>query len=325
VVIGEVKAGEMYAGMVGAGQAVEIMTGAPVPAGADAVIMVEQVRRNGGRISTDRRAAPGQFISAKGGEARRNEVVLKRGRRMGYAEIAMAATVGRTELLVYRRPRVAIVATGDELVGVGETPRDYQIRNSNSYSIAAQVKRGGGVAEMLPVAPDEYDGTRALIERGLSADLLLVAGGVSAGKYDIVEKVLAGLGATFYFDRVMIRPGQPLVFGRARERFFFGLPGNPLSAMVTFELFARAAVERLSGVAEPELQMVFGQLKEPFRHVAGLTRFVPALLDGEGGVAPLPWSGSSDVPALARANALMVAEEGRESWEAGDLIRVLLK
>src|SRR5207247_3627949 len=151
---------------------------------------------------------------------------------------------------VLRKPRGALLATGDEIVEPAEQPSDFQIRNSNVYSLAAQVARAGGEASILPVAKDESEATRISIERGLEADLLLLSGGVSAGKYDLVETVLAGLGAEFFFDRVLIQPGQPLVFGRARGTFFFGLPGNPGSTMLTFALFRRAARGLLRGQSE---------------------------------------------------------------------------
>jgi molybdopterin molybdotransferase len=226
---------------------------------------------------------------------------------------------------VFRKPHVALLATGDEIVEPAEQPSDFQIRNSNVYSLAAQVARAGGEASILPVAKDESEATRISIERGLEADLLLLSGGVSAGKYDLVEGVLAGLGAEFYFDRVLIQPGQPLVFGRARGKFFFGLPGNPASTMVTFELFGRAALELLGGQSESLLPLTQAPLAADFRHKPGLTRFLPALLSADGLLSPVPWQGSSDVPALARANAYLVADAYREQWKAGDLIQVLLK
>ena len=324
-VIGEVRAGDHFTATLEEGDAVEIMTGAPVPAGADSIIMVEHVQRDGDRVRADRDPAPGEFINHRGTEARRNDVLAPRGRRLGFAEIAMAATVGLQTLPVYRQPRVAILPTGDEIVDNGTAPADHQIRNSNAWSLAAQVKRAGGIPHILPVARDTVDHTRTLVEQGLDADLLLLSGGVSAGKYDVVEPVLAALGATFFFDRVKIQPGAPLVFGRARDRFLFGLPGNPGSTMVTFELFARAALERLTGVEEPPLPMALARLSAPFRHKTGLTRFLPAILDGHGQLTPLNSKGSSDVPALARANAFLVADEERESWDAGDLIQVLIK
>ncbi|MBS1876525.1 MAG: molybdopterin molybdotransferase MoeA [Acidobacteria bacterium] len=323
-VIGEVRAGTIFEGAVGPGEAVEIMTGAPAPAGADAVVMVEHVQRDGDRIAFPAPSA-GQNISPRAAEARRGDVVVPRGRRLDYASIAMAATVGRADLRVYRRPSVAILATGDEIVEAGQQPRDFEIRNSNAWSLAAQVTRAGGRPHLLPVARDRYDHTRELIERGLAADLLLLSGGVSAGKYDIVETVLADLGAEFHFDRVRIQPGQPLVFGRARGTFFFGLPGNPTSTMVTFEVLARAAVELLAGMTEPTLAIARARLTAPFRQKPGLTRFLPATLGPGGVLTPLRTSGSSDVVTLARANAYLVSEPDRESWEAGDEIGVLLK
>ena len=325
-VIGEVRAGEIFPGTVGPGEAVEIMTGAPVPQGADTVVMVEHVERTPNGIRTTRTQEPGTFINPKGSEARADDALIGPGRRLGFADVALLASVGHACAQVYKRPSVAILSTGDEIVEAGETPLDSQIRNSNSFSLAEQVRRAGGTPEILPVARDNEASTRELVARGLESDLLLLSGGVSAGKYDIVERVLAGLDAEFYFDRVLIQPGQPLVFGRARGVFFFGLPGNPASTMVTFELFARAALEMLGGDPEPRLPLLESRLGKPFRHKLGLKRFLPALLNADGSeVVPVPWQGSSDIAALARANAFLVADAGRESWETGDRIQVLLK
>ncbi|HLK51692.1 MAG TPA: gephyrin-like molybdotransferase Glp [Bryobacteraceae bacterium] len=325
-IIGEVRAGDQFQGAVGPGQAVEIMTGAPVPAGADAIVMVEHTERADGRVRIDRSAEPGQFINPRGSEAAAGEVVLRRGKRLDYTDVAMLATFGRPTAAVYRKPSVAIIATGDEIVEVHQTPRDFQIRNSNIYSLAAQVNRAGGTARILPVARDTEQHTRAVVEQGLTADMLLLSGGVSAGKYDVVETVLAALGARFFFDRVLIQPGQPLVFGRAREKFFFGLPGNPASTMVTFEIFARAALELLCGQEEVSLHLPYARLTREFRHKTGLTRFLPARLSADGTqVTPLRWSGSGDVPALTRANAFLVADPARGEYAEGELIQVLLK
>src|ERR1700676_1944571 len=270
-------------------------------------------------------ARPGQFINPRGCEARQSEVGIPAGGRLDYSSVALLATIGITRVPVFRKPRVALLATGDEIVQPDERPADYQIRNSNVYSLAAQVARAGGEASILPVAKDGRESTRAAIELGLTSDLLALSGGVSAGKYDLVEVVLAELGAEFFFDRVLIQPGQPLVFGRAREKFFFGLPGNPASTMVTFELFARAALELLGGQDESLLPITLAPLAADFRHKPGLTRFLPAWLSADSMLTPVPWQGSSDVPALARSNAFLVADADREQWKAGDLIQVLLK
>jgi molybdopterin molybdotransferase len=252
--------------------------------------------------------------------------VLHHGKRLDYTDVAMLATFGHERIAVYQRPRVALIATGDEIVEVNESPKEFQIRNSNIYSLAAQVERAGGVGVMLAVARDNMQHTRQIILEGIQADLLLLSGGVSAGKYDLVEQVLAELGAEFYFDRVLIQPGQPLVFGHAREKFFFGLPGNPASTMVTFEVFARSAVELLAGQEEVALPMPFARLTADFRHKPGLTRFLPAHLSDDGTeVAPVAWHGSGDVPAMTRANAYLVAEADCAEYLSGEFIRVLLK
>ena len=324
-VTGEVRAGEQWNGAaLLPGQAIEIMTGAPVPAGANAVVMVEHVRRDGDRIETTATAKDGENINAQGREALRGATLANPGRFLNFADIAILATVGMATVHVYRRPTVAILATGDEVVPVGITdPAPYQVRNSNSYSIAAQVRRAGALPVILDVAPDRYDETRRLMEHGLQQDLLLLSGGVSAGKYDIVEKVLADLGAQFFFDRVKIQPGAPLVFGKAGNTYFFGLPGNPASTMVTFEVLARAMVERLCGVVDPQLPVAWARLSKPFRHKAGLRRFLPARLEDGGIVTHVAWAGSSDVAAIARANAFLIADPEKPEYAEGDWIQVL--
>lgn len=321
-VSGEVRAGEAFEGTLTPDAAIEIMTGAPIPQGAEAVVMVEHVTRRGALVDVP--AAPaGQFLSVRGEEARQGQVLLQAGQPLRFGSIAVVAAAGCASVPVYRQPRVAILATGDELVPVEATPLPHQIRNSNAHALAAQVLRAGGIPEILEIARDTLADTTARIERGLQADLLLLSGGVSAGKYDVVEPALAALGARFFFDRVAIQPGQPLVFGRARGKFFFGLPGNPNSTLVTFEMFARAAVELLSGRSDVTLPWVTAALAEPFRHKPGLTRFLPAWV-AEGQLHPVRWKGSGDLPALARANAWMVVDAGRAEWSTGDAMPVIL-
>ncbi len=307
-IIGEVRAGERFPGSVEPGETVEIMTGAPVPEGADTVLMVEYaVRHADGTVETDRAESGGTNIAPAACEARQGSVVLPKGTRIGYTSVAWIATTGHASVTVYARPRVAIIATGDEIVGIADTPAAHQIRNSNAYSVAAQVRRAGGDPLILPVAKDNKEATQELIQQGLEADMLLLSGGVSAGKYDFVESALAECGAQFYFDRVLIQPGQPVVFGSAQGKFFFGLPGNPASTTVTFEVFARAALDLLSGMNEAPLPLTLARLSEPFRHKPGLTRILPAYVSCTE-VTPVPWQGSGDIPSLCRANAFLVAD-----------------
>lgn len=330
-VIGEIKAGaepEALPREVAAGQAAAIMTGAPAPDGADAVVMVEYTSLSGQRVTVTRAVASGDNIVAAGSEARKGQVLLHHGTRMDYGAIASAASAGLQSVSVFRLPEVAILSTGDEIVEIGERPGPHQIRNSNSYSLAAQVQDAGGVPKMLGIARDEAAPLRRLIEQGLNHDLLLLTGGVSMGRYDLVEQVLAELGAEFFFTGAQIQPGRPVVFGRVQERYFFGLPGNPISTMVTFELFARPLLEALAGMAARELSFVHARLKSEIKTKAGLRRFLPGLLSGEFEQAEVElagWHGSGDVAAMARSNCYIVIPPDRERIAAGEWVAILMR
>ena len=302
------------------------MTGAPLPEGADAVVMVEHVTRVNGDVKIDRTAEPGQFINGRGAEARAGTELIAQGTRLDASHIATLAGAGRSSVPVFTRPRVAILATGDEIVALDEEPQPHQIRNSNSHMLAALVRRAGGEPSILPIARDTRAALDPLLVQGLASDMLVISGGVSAGKYDLVKPALCELGALFYFVRVRIQPGQPAVFGTRAAKPVFGLPGNPGSSLVTFELFARPALELLAGESEPILPLLSARFEAPFRHKLGLTRFLPARLSADGQhLRHIPWQGSSDIPALARANCFLVADHDRESWNTGDSIRVLSK
>lgn len=335
-VVGEVKAGgSLEPGFqLQGGQAVSIMTGAGAPAGADAVVMVEYTVQEGAKVSVNRSVAAGENIVPAGAEAKRGARVLSPGMRMNHAAIAVAASVGRSRLLVYSKPQVAVLSTGDEVVDIDVPPGPQQIRNSNTYSLAAQIRAAGGEPMLLPIAPDEPERLRELIIDGLEADLLLLTGGVSMGKYDLVEQVLTDLKAEFFFTGAQIQPGKPVVFGRvpgddARgDRYFFGLPGNPVSTMVTFELFARPMVDALSGALPQKLVFLSARLKSEIKTKTGLKRFLPAMLSGEfenAEVELLPWQGSGDMAATARANCYVVIPPDRDKIEAGEWVAVLRK
>lgn len=324
-VTGEVKAGEMPQRALEAGEAFRIMTGAVVPDGADAVLMKEHVALEGDRLQVERAAQAREWISEAGSMAKEGEAVVRRGSWVDSSVVAMCASVGRSQVEVYERPVVRILSTGDEVLDIARKPNATQVRNSNAWALAADVRQFGGTAEILPVAPDEEKATRELIEYGLAADLLLISGGVSAGDYDFVEVALGNLGAEFYFDRVLIQPGQPTVFGKAKGTYFFGLPGNPLSTWVTFRVFAQAALERLAGREGERPFAERAPLAKPYRHKPGLTRFLPGWRDAAGAVEILPWQGSGDIPALVRANAIVMVDAEKEAWEAGEEIGVLPK
>jgi molybdopterin molybdotransferase len=328
---GEVRAGEREQAPLQPGEALEIMTGAPVPPGADAVVMVEHVERTSGAqseslVKIDRAAEVNQFVNEQGAEAKEGAVLVNAGTKLDASHIATMAATGHIAVQVEARPRVAILATGDEIVGIEEEPAPHQIRNSNSYMLASLVRSAGADPTVLPIARDTREALLPLLERGLTHDILIVTGGVSAGKYDLVKPALRELGVTFHFERVRVQPGQPTAFGTYENKPVFGLPGNPGSTLVTFQLFARAAIEILSGNDTPILPLLSARFSAPFRHKPGLTRFLPARLSPNGQeIAHIPWQGSSDVPALARANIFLVADYDRESWNAGDVIRVMPK
>jgi molybdopterin molybdotransferase len=352
-VAGQVRAGEAWhADEIPAGCAVEIMTGAPVPAGADAVAMLEHAEQAGGKVgaAVGRSLAAGENIVKRGSEARAGGIVLAPGTAMGAAEIAVAAACGRAELAVRKQPSVAIGTTGDELVELDQAPGEQQIRNSNSYALAALVDAAGGVAVRLNIARDTREDVRARIAEGRKQDMLLLSGGVSVGKYDLVEEVLAEFGAEFLFTGVKMQPGKPVVFGRmARaERgdtpthvsearrgapdsvewtYFFGLPGNPVSTQVTFHCFVEPLLRAMCGAGVAGPKFVQATLGEDVRGKAGLTRVLPARLRFDlerPEVRLVGWQGSGDLTANARANCYAVLPDGRD-LKAGDVISVLLR
>jgi len=326
--VGEIKAGDTVREALQPGTCVQIMTGAAVPSGADAVVMIEHTQRDGDIVRFDRPARTGQNIVPRGSEARAGQTILTPGARLGYAELALAAQVGAVELQCAKKPRVAILSTGDEVALVDKTPGEFQIRNSNSVSLAAQVRIAGGEPVVLGNAADDLDELAAKIELGLNEDVLVLSGGVSMGKYDLVETALKEVGTEFYFDAVAIRPGKPAVFGMCRGVPVFGLPGNPVSTMVTFELFVAPAIDLLSGAEARPLPLLEARLGEAMQEKPGLAHFLPARvewLDGVPVVKALKWQGSGDVAALARSNCFLVIGAERENISAGETVFVLLR
>ena len=336
-VVGQIRAGgeiPQNFSQLKKSQGISIMTGAPVPSGADSVVMIEYTQRQGDVIRVFRSVAAGENVVPRGSESLAGAVLIQRGTRISHTHIALAAAVGKPSVNVYRRPKIGILSTGDEVVPINALPAENQIRNSNSFSLAAQIIAAGGEPIQLPIAPDEPERLRELVAEGFESDLLLLSGGVSAGEYDLVEDALSNFSAEFLFTGVQIQPGKPLVFGRARPQlstehwiYFFGLPGNPISTMVTFKLFASILVRALSGSSgEPTVQGTKARLGKEVRVKTGLTRFLPARLSGQwddAEVEAVKWQGSGDLAAFARANCLLVIPPDREDFNPGEWMTVL--
>ena len=346
-IAGTSRAGDRPAGPLPPGASWEIMTGAPIPAGADAVMMIEhvQVSADKVRLLPPRTVSEGENIVAQGAQARAGEELLPPGALIGFAQIAIAAACGRAALDVFARPRVAILSTGDELVPVKSTPGPGQIRNSSAPMLAAMVAAGGGEPWVLPTATDNAEALDAALVQADEADLLLITGGVSAGKFDLVEPALARARAKFHFTGVRIQPGKPLVFGEMPGRnarnsqkedgtkCFFGLPGNPVSSALTFLLFAAPVLAALAGRRDLGPHFVLARLASaPDRKIkSGLTRFLPACCNFSASADRLPevslvtWQGSGDLAALARSNCFLVLpDEDHPSLEPGSIVRILL-
>jgi len=334
-VVGSVRAGESWpGGALAEGEAIEIMTGAPLPAGADAVVMVEHTALVEGtlRVEAGRSLTVGENVVPRGAETLAGKVVLPAGRVLGAAEISVAASCGLAKVSVFARPTVAIVATGDELVELDEPMEAWQIRNSNSYALAALVEAAGGDGKRLAIARDTLGELRAQVAEGREADLLLLSGGVSMGKYDLVEQVLREFRAEFFFTGALIQPGKPIVFGRLPSgkgwTFFFGLPGNPVSTQVCFALFVAPMLSALAGRTEIAPGCVEARLEEDVKGGAKVTRFLPAELSGGWDgveVRVVGWQGSGDVVANARGNGYVVLPAGVEHFPVGQTVRVLLR
>ncbi len=329
VLIGESRAGKGFDAPLGMGQAVAIMTGAPVPRGADAVQAIEH-----SGISEDHRSViilkavkPGENITQVGAEVSRGDVVLEAGRFIGPPEVAILASLGVCRTRVFRPPRVATIATGDELVEPEHVPLPDQIRNSNAYSLRAQLRQIGIAAEYLGIASDNEDSLKAMMQEGLKRDVLIMTGGVSVGAYDRVKSTFREMGLTIIFEKVAMRPGKPTVFARTEDHILFGLPGNPLSTFVAFENFVRPALGYLCGFNTPGLPRIRGILGHDMKQHPGRTSFLPARAAWDPGgwkIDPIQWKGSADVFGFARGNALVIFPAGSSWMRSGESVEALL-
>lgn len=330
-VVGEAAAGNGWRGTLRTGEAVRIMTGAPLPAGADSVQQVEVTReeQSGEVVFVERATEPGQFYVPRASEIREGERVLEAGEQINAARMAVLASFGYARVPVRRRPRVAVLATGTELVPVEAKPGEDQIRDSNSYSLAAYARLAGADVERLPFAGDDPELLREEVERAAArSDLLVLSGGVSMGRYDFTKSALHALGAELFFERVALRPGKPTVFARLPSgTLVFGLPGNPVSVSVTFNLFARTALRVMQGARDAEPFEETAVLSRPAKGAAERVSYLPAALSTDPAgrllAEPLKWGGSSDFVAFARAVALVIVPAGVKTVEPGSVVKVV--
>lgn len=334
----EIPAGRTPSRPLAPGEAAVIMTGAPVPAGADAVVQHERTTRvDPGRVRIDLEARPGMNILARGRELRAGDLVLREGTKITPALVGLLASVGRKEVSVTSKPRIVVVPTGDELVEPGQVPGPGQIRNSHAVMLGALARALGCPTRVTPIAPDAPEALQATLKGGLDeADVLLVTGGVSAGQRDLVPETLSQLGVTTIFHKIQLKPGKPLLFGVGPARsdadrppcLVFGLPGNPVSGLVGFHLFVAPAVRVLSGGQPTTLDAMClaGQLRTPFRHRGDRPTFHPARARATGGcleVEPLAWAGSADLRAAAHADGFAHFPAGDRDYLPGEPVRFL--
>ena len=326
-VLETVAAGMMPSRQVASGQAVRTMTGAPIAPGADAVIPVERTRTDGSFVEVMAVAEVGAFVRPRGEDLRRDELAMSAGKTISPSDLGMLASLNRSMIDVWRRPRVAIVATGDELVDVDQIPTGAQIVNSSAYALAGAIREAGGEPVMLKVARDTPEEVRERLAEALAFDVVLSTGGVSVGQFDHVKVVLDELGLRQLFHGVAQKPGRPLKFGTIGGRPIFGLPGNPVSTMVCFYLYVRPALLRMSGAVQFGLPRVEVRGATEIRLAANLTEFVRVRLERrDGGIyaTPTGYQGSGVLSSLSRADALLIGPAAVSVLKAGDQATVLL-
>lgn len=326
--IGEAAAGQAFSGFVGVNEAVRIMTGAPVPPGADSVQKIEVITVNAGVVAIQEPTKPQQNVTPRGVEAKAGNLMLAAGAIITPAASAVLASFGYAMVEVAHRPKLVLLSTGDELVEVWEKPRAAQIRNSNTFSLAGYAQAAGAEVLSAGIVRDDFTETKlAIAEAAAMADVVMLSGGVSMGDYDLVKPALIELGAEIFVEKVAMHPGKPTVFAKLGETLIFGLPGNPVSVAVAFHIFARPALLKMQGARDIELPRIVARAATNVKGAPPRRSHQPARLVIRNGVAevePLKWAGSSDVVAFMQADALIVVPENRKGYEAGDLVEVLL-
>ena len=326
-IVGESAAGHGWKGKLKKGEAVRIMTGAPVPASADAVQKLELAIESGNVVKILESTSKGRYIVLRGTEIKKGKVVMRSGETITPNSIAVPAAFGYAKVKVAKRPRVAILSTGSEIVEINKKPKTDQIRNSNSIMLATLCRAAGGEPTLLAIAGDNISDLKSQILNAVkSADILITTGGVSVGKYDLTKAALTELGAEIFFERVRLKPGKPTVFARLKKTLVFGLPGNPVSAAVTFYLFVRKAIVQMQSGLGTDMQHATAITIDAVRAPKERDAYIPGILstDARGRllVKPLSWHGSSDFAGFAKADALMVVSRGR-SFDRGSCVKVL--
>jgi molybdenum cofactor synthesis domain-containing protein len=324
-IVGESAAGRGWHSELRNGEAVRIMTGAPVPAGADAVQKIELTSEDGETVVIQKSVEPGKSIVRQADEVRKGDKVFAAGERITENMIAALASFGYASVTVARRPTVAILSTGSEIVELEQTPGRDQIRNSNSVMIDALARKFGGSTRILPIVGDDFEKLKSSVADALGTDIMIITGGVSVGKYDLTKDALHALGARIFFEKVRVKPGKPLVFAKLNDTLIFGLPGNPVSAAVTFYLFVRSAILQMQGASQTSLRVGTAVVRRAVRAAKERETFLPAsLVSGTGGrifAEPLKYGGSSDFIGFSRAEALIRIPQGA-SLDEGDAAEI---
>ena len=324
--VGESRTGGPLPAPLAPATVMRIFTGAVVPEGADAIVMQENTAADGPKIAIRQAPKLGEYVRKQGGDLAKGSVMLARGARIGPGEIGLLAAQRISTISVFRRPRVAIISTGDELRDMHEPPAPGAIVNSNAYALAAQVSDAGGEPIILPNVPDDMNATLEALRAGLRADVMLTIGGVSVGDYDLVKGAFTELGIEAGFWKVRIKPGKPLVFGKRGTTPVVGLPGNPMSAMVTFEALVRPGIRAMLGDPKPYRVSHPLPLAVPHRHGTGrleLVRARVALADGRLEATPLRLQESGSLPSWVDVDALLLLAEDRAVYAAGDIVPAL--
>lgn len=326
-VIGEVTAGRALEAPIASGQAARIMTGAPLPAGADAVVMLEWTEWTDRRVFVRRAAATGRAVRRVGEDVGAGDEVLAAGRALSPADVGLLASLGITKVPVHRQPRVALLVTGDELLDAHEELRPGKIRSSNDWTLLGHLRAAGAIPQSLGIGRDDLADLARRIEQAHGADVLVTSGGVSVGDRDLLREALAVAGFSEIFWRVASSPGKPLVFGRLGDTLVFGLPGNPVSSLVAFENFVRPALRRLQGDAHPERARVLARVEERFSGSGDRRHFARVRLAyGPDGyrVREVGPRGSGNLFSMVMANGLAIVPEGRKLVEAGETVEVIV-